>query len=70
MIGLSFHDQDLFSQADRANAPQDPPAVGYRAEESWINTITRQEWDWIHQMADARAEREFSTYRTTEESYL
>lgn len=59
MLALSFHDADLFNEADRQNQPIDPPPVGYRRDESWLNDLTTEEWDDVHTAHDLRAEVEF-----------
>jgi hypothetical protein len=59
MIGLSFYDQDLFGEADRANEPAAPAPVGYVSEDLRLSDLSVADWDLIDQLVDEATAREF-----------
>lgn len=55
MTSHSSYDHDLLAQADAANEPC-PPAV---ARPYTGHNLTREEWTWVHAVADQRDERAY-----------
>lgn len=50
------YDRYLLDQADQANAPAHPEHAAQVSAYAWTAGLTREEWGWVHAIADERDE--------------